>query len=103
MPTDLKRKIILLITWVGLLIPTLSCAHRPRIPTNDTILVAEPELSKAYYASLTGSDHSYRIHSIEPFLLYVSVLVPDVEDLPNDLTVKVYELSKKKIDRRNWW
>ena len=59
-------------------------------------MVAEPELSKAYYASLTGSDHSYRIHSSEPFLLYVSVLVPDVEDLPNDLTVKVYELGRKK-------
>ena len=41
--------------------------------------VSAPEISKAYYAKLEGESQMYRIDAVEPFELYVNLLVPDIE------------------------
>jgi len=65
-------------------------AHQPRLVGNDTdIAVDQPEISKAYYGSLTGKPATYRIESPEPFRLYVNILVPDIQGIDKDVSVKI--------------
>lgn len=65
-------------------------AHQPRLVGNETtILVDQPEISKAYYGSLSGKPVTYRIESPDPFRLYVNILVPDIEGIDKDVSVKI--------------
>jgi hypothetical protein len=65
-------------------------AHQPRLVGDETnILVDQPEISKAYYGSLCGKPATYRIESTEPFRLYVNILVPDLEDIDKDFSIKI--------------
>ncbi len=65
-------------------------AHQPRLVGNDTdIVVDQPEISKAYYGSLNGKSATYRIESTGPFRLYVNILVPDIEGIDKDVSVKI--------------
>lgn len=65
-------------------------AHQPRLVGNETnILVDQPEISKAYYGSLSGKPATYRIESTEPFRLYVNILVPDIQGVDKDFSVKI--------------
>ena len=65
-------------------------AHQPRLVGNETnIVVDQPEISKAYYGSLSGKPATYRIKSTEPFRLYVNILVPDMEGIDKDISVKI--------------
>jgi hypothetical protein len=65
-------------------------AHQPRLVGNETnVVVDQPEISKAYYGSLSGKPATYRIESTEPFRLYVNILVPDMEGIDKDVSVKI--------------
>jgi len=65
-------------------------AHQPRLVGNETnIVVDQPEISKAYYGSLSGKPATYRIESTESFRLYVNILVPDIEGIDKDVSVKI--------------
>ncbi len=79
----------LLIAFSLLILPTLALAHQPRIVNGDTTQVIDPEISKAYYATLTGAPHTYTIDSPIDFNLYVSILLPDTKSADKSTTAEV--------------
>ena len=74
--------------------PALASAHQPRIVENEATQVIDPEISKAYYATLTGGPHTYTIDSPVDFNLYVSILVPDIKSADKST---VAEISKAGV------
>lgn len=71
-------KAIVLSFFIFFFAANSALAHQPRILAGDTIQVADPEISKAYYATLGGQEHFYQINSDQPFDLYVNLLLPDI-------------------------
>ena len=55
-------------------------AHLPRLEmtTNEVIQVQNPEISQAFYGNLHGQPDIYEIKMDTGFLLYVSIVVPDL-------------------------
>lgn len=53
---------------------------------HDITQIVDPELSQAFYGTLTNGPHTFEIKSAEPFHLYVQVLVPDIEGVPNTIS-----------------
>ncbi len=70
--------------------PTHIFAHQPRIVENDSTTVVDPEISKAYYGTLSGKSHIYTIDSAEEFNLYVGILVPDARIPKRDVAAEIY-------------
>jgi hypothetical protein len=77
--------IISLFSFVG----DTAYAHQPRLVENETIDVIDPEVSKAYYGELFGMPHVYTIKAIEPFELYVGILMPYSEDSKKDVQAEI--------------
>jgi hypothetical protein len=65
-------------------------AHQPVVVDGKTTTVSNPEISKAYYGKLTGASHTYTIDSEVEFILYVGILVPDVENANKDVMAEVF-------------
>ena len=60
-------------------------AHQPRIVDDKPVIeVKKPEISKAYYARLSGNPQTYVIRSEIPLRLYVNILVPDLPGIEMD-------------------
>ena len=59
---------VILISW-----PLGVFAHQPRIVDSEKINVTKPEVSKAYYAKLSGKPHTYIISVNSAIDLYVNV------------------------------
>lgn len=87
-------------TAVALLLSTLNArpafAHRPVIVKNKSskaapVEIAEPEISWAFYGSLEGEPHYYKILSAVPFELYVNILVPDLD--PGGAPIASHDMS----------
>lgn len=76
------------------LLPAFASAHQPRVVESSATQVVDPEISKAYYATLTGSPHTYTIDSEVDFDLYVGILVPDIESADKST---VAEISKAGV------
>lgn len=79
----------LLFSALLLCLPLFAFAHQPRLIEEKTTEVVAPEVSKAYYARLTGEPHLYRIQSDAPFRLYANLLLPDVPDAKKDVSAAV--------------
>ena len=71
--------------------PFLVSAHQPRIVEKNQITVLDPEISKAYYAELTGKPQVYDIKSDKPFNLYVNLTVPDIQGQRTDFGYYIYK------------
>jgi hypothetical protein len=83
-------KPVILATIVSLVFVEFLFAHQPRLVGNETdVIVSLPEISKAYYGQLTGKPVIYHIEATEPFRLYVNILVPDLENIEKDVSVKI--------------
>ena len=65
-------------------------AHQPRIVDTEKIHVTKPEVSKAYYAKLSGKPHTYFISVNSAIDLYVNVLFPYNEGPKKNITVDVF-------------
>ena len=65
-------------------------AHQPRIVDTEKIHVTKPEVSKAYYAKLSGKPHTYFISVNSAIDLYVNVLFPYKEGLKKNIIVNVF-------------
>ncbi len=89
------KKIKALTIAILFLAPIFVFAHQPRITENRQTLVPDPEISKAYYAKLTGEPDTYIIESNEPFKLYVNVLVPDISGQRKDVSAIVTNNGKQ--------
>ena len=77
-------------------------AHQPKLinysPSIDNPhQVIYPEISKAYYAKLTGEPHYYRIESKEEFLFYAGILSPKVSDNYIPLSIEVLDQNNNVI------
>jgi Protein of unknown function (DUF2892) len=66
-------------------------AHQPRIIDSDQTVVIEPEISKAYYAKLSGNTQQYIITEDSKFNLYVNILVPATIDPKKDVSAVIYK------------
>ena len=95
MVTKLLKFIPLAMLALFLFAPSLASAHQPRITNSETTQVETPEISKAYYATLTGSPHIYTIDSKEAFDLYVGILVPDITSTKKDILAEVFKGNEK--------
>ena len=81
-----KKALLLLL----LLVP-IALAHQPRLVDTNFTEVLEPEISQAFYAELTGDAHNYSVSSDAVFLLYVGILVPDIEGIDKDVSARIYK------------
>ena len=95
---------------------TSSFAHQPILNSDGEInsdkpyVIENPEISKAIYSTLEGSDHYYVISSEKPFNFYAGLTVPKINDcddflrfsfavLDNDLhTIQEFDGQKYQ-----WW
>lgn len=73
--------------------PLLVLGHQPRDVESSTTVIVNPEISKAYYATLVGEEHLYSIESKEDFNLYVGVTVPLLERAETDFLVDIYAID----------
>lgn len=83
----MNRFVLLLVSIA--LFPLFASAHQPRLVTNATTVVVDPEVSKAYYAELSGEPHIYHIETQESLNLYVNILVPKTEGTKKDVSFAV--------------
>lgn len=74
----------------GLVLGGLAKAHQPRIVEDSEVIEIEnPEVSQAFYGVLEGEPDFYQIRAEKPFRLYIGVLVPDIQGIDKDVSVKV--------------
>ena len=69
--------------------PGESSAHQPRMPIGADVTILDPEVSKAYYTTLDGGGHTYRIRATVPFNLYVSITVPAISGQGTDISAAI--------------
>jgi len=70
-------------------------AHQPRIATDNPTIVTFPEVSKAYYGTLSGEPVVYTITIDKTFALYVGVLVPDIGGQKKDVSAVIVKDGKQ--------
>lgn len=78
-----------------LTVPTFVFAHQPRIVNSRITFVDNPEISKAYYATLQGVPDVYTITSTSSFSFYLNTLVPDLKDQKKDIVAVVMKDGKQ--------
>jgi len=79
-------KIQILYFLIFLFAITSSLAHQPILNTgkemskSNPYLIEDPEISKAIYSTLSGTNHFYKISSKTSFNFYVGLTVPKIDD-----------------------
>ena len=74
-------------------LPGEASAHQPRLPIGADVTILDPEVSKAYYATLDGRGHTYRIRTAVAFDLYVSLTVPGISGQGTDISAVVVRVD----------
>jgi hypothetical protein len=72
-------------------LPFPAAAHQPRVVKAEEIVVADPEISKAYYGRLSGKPHIYKIRAMEGFDFYINVLVPDIKGQKKVVSFEIFK------------
>jgi hypothetical protein len=70
--------------------PAPASAHKPVVVDDTTTEVVDPEISKAYYGTLSGEPQRYRIETSVAFDLYVGILVPDDGSPVKDVSTEIF-------------
>jgi len=84
------KKTFVLFALIFLIFQSAALAHQPQLLGSEVMItVHEPEVSKAYYAKLSGTPAVYIINSDTAFHLYVNVLVPDIPGISKEVSAKV--------------
>jgi hypothetical protein len=78
-----------LFLFIIIVTPLIAHAHQPRITESQQTIVVDPEISKAYYGTLTNKPDAYIINASEPFELYVNLLVPDTKNQKKDVSAVI--------------
>lgn len=76
---------------LSLVLPLTNNAHNPHLVTSDKIIVINPQISQAFYATHPGS---YIIENEQPFTLYVQLLRPKIGNLNNDIKATIWQNDK---------
>ena len=80
----MKIKLFFLVVFLFAI--TSSFAHQPILNSDEEMspdkpyVIENPEISKAIYSTLEGSDHYYVISSEKPFNFYAGLTVPKIND-----------------------
>lgn len=90
-------KTILVLLFGMICISWVCFAHQPRIIDSDQTIVTEPEVSKAYYAKLSGTIQQYTIIENSAFNLYVNILVPAITNQKKDVSVIIYKNGNRDV------
>lgn len=83
------NRVIFSILGLGFVFCAQAVAHQPIIMDKQQIAVPDPEISKGYYAKLSGIPHIYTIESATPFELYVGILVPNTNAPKKDVKAEI--------------
>jgi hypothetical protein len=98
----LKAAWILLIIGLIMVLPSVACAHQPRIVSGEnTVEIKKPEVSQAFYGVLQGQPDEYSLTADTELDLYISILVPDIPDSRKDYTVLVSDPAGTQITSLN--
>lgn len=90
------KALLILVFALYIFSPMTIFAHQPRITDKEITKVTDPEISKAYYSTLSGKVQTYKIDETKPFNLYVNILVPDIEGQKKDLLVVIIKDGNEK-------
>ena len=102
------KKYLICFVFVTFLLPTIIFAHQPNYIDKQTqIIDTEPNISKAYYGELIGSEAVYKIHATSSLKLYVQVLSPKIESASKDFTVLIKDnrqniIAKLSTSTEGW-
>jgi len=80
---------------VCVFLPSYVSAHQPHIVESRQTIVQNPEISKAYYHTLTGEPDIYTIKADKPFDLYINILVPTITNQKKDVSAVVLRNGKE--------
>ena len=93
-------------------------AHQPKLndgdfemTKKDPYIIKKPEISKAIYATLSGSEHFYKIKSKKPFKMYAGITVAKTDECPNTydkysfsiLNSNFEEIANFNGETFEWW
>lgn len=71
---------------------SVASAHQPRIVSVNPTVVTEPDVSQAFYGTLTGSPQEFRIQiPLNQKQLYLGVLVPVLPEIKTDVFARVFK------------
>lgn len=100
----MKKGLFWTICILSLAIGSAVLAHQPRLVESDFTLIQNPEVSQAFYGELNGQPHYYQIQAGGSIHLYVGILVPDVEDIDQDVSVEISKDGEfyRLLDGRNF-
>lgn len=82
-------KIFFLVCIFSFLCAISASAHQPNLVGDESVVIEDPEISRAFYGELKGSEVYYEIESQESFRLYVGILVPDVSGVSRNVSALI--------------
>jgi hypothetical protein len=95
--TNKLRTVILVFFLILVSWPLAVLGHQPRIVESEKINITKPEISKAYYANLSGKPHTYIINASSAINLYVNILLPFNEGPEKNVLVKIFKDDKSLV------
>lgn len=87
--TNRTKKIFFALAFF-IFFPSIVFAHQPRIVADGSVVVPEPEISKAYYDELAGKPRTYLVSNEKPFKLYVGITVPKSSNPDGRFSARIY-------------
>ena len=104
----MRKKLLLIPLFAILFTAIATLAHQPKVVESNETVVLNPDISKAYYGTLSGEFHTYTINAQEAFDLYVGILMPFSEVSKKDVSAEIYKneesvqvLGGKSADWKN--
>ncbi len=91
LPQACRRSVLAAVTGaLCLVVASPAIAHQPHVVGDAaTVVVSDPEISKAYYGRLPGVPARYEIVSRRPFTLYAQITVPDIRGARRDYRLTI--------------
>ena len=91
----MNKKIFLSTLVLTLTFSGVAYAHNPRVVEAGAVTnIENPEISQAFYGTLSGKPQAYFIKLSEPFKLYAGLLVPDVSGATKDFSAEIIQIGK---------
>ena len=94
----MKIKLLLLGFY---LLPVVALAHIPELPVyeryEDTQIIADPTISRAFYAELTGFPHNYEFTLDTEKEISVELLNPDIKEATDNRSAIIVKYEKRGV------
>ena len=94
----MKRCLIYFVLFCFLIPTAIIFAHQPNFVDKQLIIIDnEPDISKAYYGELSGSEVVYTIKATSSLKLYLQILSPKISGSRKDFTVSILDDKQNVI------